>query len=185
MSTLTDSSLKSWDDLRQRGKLFIPLLGKHIKLHGLAWLLVIALYCQINANYRLAINTTPSLPYTLYLIKLDARIVSGGFIAFRWHHGPPYPDGYLFVKRSLAIPGDSVSRKGRDFEAGNRVMVGKAIGLTKRALYPNDQLQEGSNIISPGKYFVGGDHEYSLDSRYSLLGLVDEKDVVGRAYPLF
>jgi conjugal transfer pilin signal peptidase TrbI len=32
---------------------------------------------------------------------------------------------------------------------------------------------------------VAGDHEYSLDSRYNLLGLVDEKDVIGRAYPIF
>jgi conjugal transfer pilin signal peptidase TrbI len=63
-------------------------------------------------------------------------------------------------------------------------LVGKEIGLSLKKLFPNDELREGKNTLQLNKYFVAGDHEYSLDSRYNLLGLVDKKDVIGRAYPI-
>jgi conjugal transfer pilin signal peptidase TrbI len=112
-------------------------------------------------------------------------VETGGLIAFKWHNGTPYPDGYIFTKRLLASPGEIVTKKGRDFTVGAQTLVGKEIGLSLKKLFPNDELREGKNTIQLNKYFVAGDHEYSLDSRYSLLGLVDKKDVIGRAYPIF
>jgi conjugal transfer pilin signal peptidase TrbI len=164
---------------------FGSLLLKHTKSHGITWILLVLLYTIFHANYRLAINQTPSLPYTLFLICLNDTTETGGFIAFKWHNGKPYPDGYTFVKRLLAGPGDTVTKNGRDFKVGNTELTGQEVGLSKRILFPNDELHEGKNTIQLGKYFVAGDHEYSLDSRYSLLGLVDKKDVIGRAYTIF
>lgn len=169
----------------ERGRAFCPVLAQHIKSHAVTWLLAIAMYMLIRANYRLAINQTPSLPYHLFLICLDERIETGVLVAFKWHNGTPYPDGYVFVKRLVASPGEIVIKKRRDFVVGNRTFIGKEIGLSKRTLFPNDELHNGKNTIQPGKYFVVGDHEYSLDSRYDLLGLVDESNVIGRAYPIF
>lgn len=169
----------------ERSKSFGPILLNHIKTHAITWALLIALYGVIHANYRLAINQTPSLPYKLFLISLDEKVETGGFIAFRWHNGAPYPDGITFAKQLLAGPGDIVTRNGRDFTVGGRTLIGKEVGLSLRKLFPNDELHDGKNTIQLGKYFVAGDHEYSLDSRYNLLGLVDKKDVIGRAYPIF
>jgi conjugal transfer pilin signal peptidase TrbI len=169
----------------ERGRAFCPVLAQHIKSHAVTWLLAIAMYMLIRANYRLAINETPSLPYGLFLIHLDSRVKTGGLVAFKSHHIEPYPDGYIFVKRIVASAGDTVIKKRRDFVVGDRMLTGKEIGLSKRKLYSNDELHEGKNTIQPRKYFVAGDHEYSLDSRYDLLGLVDESDVIGRAYPIF
>jgi conjugal transfer pilin signal peptidase TrbI len=169
----------------ERSKFFGPILLNHFKSHAITWALLAALYGVIHANYRLAINQTPSLPYRLFLISLDEKVETGGLIAFRWHNGAPYPDGYIFTKRLLAGPGDIVTRKGRDFTVGDRTLIGKEVGLSLRTLFPNDELHEGKNTLQLGKYFVAGDHEYSLDSRYNLLGLVDKKDVIGRAYPIF
>lgn len=171
--------------LIERSKSFVPILTKHVRTHAITWVVLIALYIVVHANYRLAINQTPSLPYKLFLICLDKNVESGGLIAFKWHNGKPYPDGYVFTKRLLASPGEIVTRKGRDFTIGDRTLVGKEIGLSKKELFPNSELREGRNTIQLNKYFVAGDHEYSLDSRYSLLGLVDKKDVIGRAYPIF
>lgn len=168
-----------------RSKTFGPILLLHIKSHVITWALLCALFVIIKANYRLAINQTPSLPYSLFLIRLNSNVETGGMIAFRWHNGKPYPDGYTFVKRLLASPGDIVIKNGRDFTVGNHRLVGKEIGLSLRKLFPNDELAEGVNALPINKYFVAGDHEYSLDSRYTLLGLVDKKDVIGRAYPIF
>lgn len=169
----------------QKAWRFLPMLARHVRVHGLAWLAVVALASVIQANYRIAVNRKPSLPYHVFLIRLNDTVEKGGFVAFRWHHGKPYPDGMAFTKRLLAAPGDVVVREGRDFVIGGTRLEGKEYGMTGRALSPNGQLHDGPNTIPIGKYFVAGDHEYSLDSRYELLGLVDQHDVIGRAYPIF
>ena len=185
MSTLNEHQPLTLDLFIERSKSFGPILIKHFKSHAMTWALLISLYGVIHANYQLAINQTPSLPYTLFLICLNDTVETDGLIAFKWHNGAPYPDGYTFTKRLLASPGDVVTKKGRDFIVGDRTLVGKEIGLSLKKLFPNDELHEGKNTIQLNKYFVSGDHEYSLDSRYNLLGLVDKKDVIGRAYPIF
>ena len=185
MSTLNNPEPITLPVFVERTKSFGPILLNHLKSHAMTWVLLVSLYGVIHSNYRLAINQTPSLPYSLFLICLDKKVESGGLIAFRWHNGDPYPDGYTFTKRLLAGPGDIVTKKGRDFTVGDRTLVGKEVGLSLKKLFPNDELHDGKNTIQLGKYFVAGDHEYSLDSRYNLLGLVDEKDVIGRAYPIF
>jgi len=185
MSLLNDKRPLTLVIFLNKSKSFAPILVNHVKSHAITWALLVFLYCVIQANYRLAINQTPSLPYTLFLICLNKTVDTGGFIAFRWHNGAPYPNGYPFIKRLVASPGDIVTKKGRDFMIGNRILIGKERGLSLKALYPNDDLHDGENTIQLNKYFVAGEHEYSLDSRYKLLGLVDKKDVIGRAYPIF
>lgn len=169
----------------ERLTIFSQKLVKHVHQQGVIWLLVIALLTLIQANYRLAVNQTPSLSYKLFLICLHDSVSTGDFIAFTWHHGKPYPDGVTFVKRLLASTGDKVIKQGRVFIIGNVTLYAQEVGLTGRQLYANTQLKEGRNEIAPGKYFVAGDHPYSLDSRYNLLGLVEQSEVIGRAYPLF
>ena len=185
MSTLNRDEPLTLNVLIERTNAFGLILVNHLKSHAITWILLVALYGVIHANYRLAINQTPSLPYTLFLICLDKKVETGGFIAFKWHNGDPYPNGYIFTKRLLAGPGNIVTKKGRDFTVGDRTLVGKEVGLSLKKLFPNYELHDGINTIQVDKYFVAGDHEYSLDSRYNLLGLVDEKDVIGRAYPIF
>lgn len=185
MSLSNDQLPLMLDFFIERSKSFTPILAKHLKSHAITWVLLVSFYGVVHANYRLAINQTPSLPYTLILICLDKTVETGGLIAFRWHSGDPYPNGYTFIKRLIAGPGNVVTKKGRDFVVGDRILVGKETGLSLKKLFPNDEMQEGRNTIQLNKYFVAGDHEYSLDSRYNLLGLVDKKDVIGRAYPIF
>jgi conjugal transfer pilin signal peptidase TrbI len=185
MSTLNNPETLTLPVFVERTKTFGPILLNHLKSHGITWIMVVSLYWVIHSNYRLAINQTPSLPYSLLLICLDKKVETGGLIAFKWHNGEPYPDGYTFTKRLLAGPGEIVTKNGRDFSVGDRTLVGKEVGLSLKKLFPNDELHDGKNTIQLGKYFVAGDHEYSLDSRYNLLGLVDEKDVIGSAYPIF
>ena len=185
MSALNDQQPLTFDLVIERSKSFGPILVKHLKSHAITWALLVLLYGVVHANYRLAINQTPSLPYTLFLIGLDDTVETGGYIAFKWRHGEPYPDGITFTKRLIAGPGDIVTKKGRDFIIGDRTLVGKEVGLSLKKLFSNDELHEGKNTIQLNKYFVAGDHEYSLDSRYNLLGLVDKKEVIGRAYPIF
>ena len=130
MSTLNEHQPFTLDLVIERSKSFGPLVVKHFKTHAITWILLILLYGVIHANYRLAINQTPSLPYTLFLISLDEKVETGGLIAFKWHNGDPYPDGYTFTKRLLASPGDVVTKRGRNFVVGDRTLIGKEIGLS-------------------------------------------------------
>jgi conjugal transfer pilin signal peptidase TrbI len=185
MSTSMKSDPLTVTNMLDKGRAFWTLFVQHVKAYATTWVLLACLYGVFHANYRLAINQTPSLPYDVFLIHLDATVKKEGLVAFKWYHGIPYPDGHIFVKRVAATPGDTVIKKGRNFIVGQHTLIGKEVGLSKRKLSPNDELHEGRNTIPVGKYFVAGDHEYSLDSRYDLLGLVDEKDVIGSAYPIF
>lgn len=182
------SNPRSISDLSLSEKLknFSFLLWKHLRRFFITYVLIFCLFSLFKENYRFAINETPSLPYSLLLIHFNEPPERDGLVAFAWHGGEPYPDGYTFVKRLRAIPGDRITKRGRDFIIGNDRIVGLEVGqFTKRALSPNQELKEGVNVVPDGKYFVTGDHESSLDSRYSLLGLVSEEDVIGSAYVIF
>ena len=188
MSTLNNRETLTPSVFIRRSKTFVPLLLKHLKSHAITWALLVLLFLVVNANYRLGFNLSPSLPYKLMVIHLNEAVETGGLISFRWHGGKPWPDGTIFTKRLLASPGETVIKKGRDFVVGGRTLIGKEIGsskINKRKLFPNDELNEGANAIPLNKYFVAGDHEHSLDSRYNALGLVDKTDVIGRTYPIF
>ena len=171
-------------DAQARALGFARLLAGHLRRQGLAWGLAILVFALFETNYRLGINVSDSLPQTLFLIHLNEPVGRGDYAAFRYHGGPPYPDGTIFVKRVGAAPGDPVVRAGRHFTIGGVALYAQEWGLTGAHLFPNP-LPEGESTIPPGKLFVMGSHEYSLDSRYSQLGLVDQADLVGRAHPLF
>lgn len=164
---------------------FLGLMAGHLRRQWPAWLLLVAL-CQLAAaNYRLGHNATPSLPQKWFLIHLNEPVTDNGqYLAFRWHGGPPYPDGIIFTKRVAGRFGDRVERDGRHFAVNGLAFRALEFGMTGRRLDPFD-LGEGTTVIPRDKYWVYGTHEHSLDSRYSLLGFVDQQDVVGRAYPIF
>jgi conjugal transfer pilin signal peptidase TrbI len=157
---------------------------EHLCRQWLAWLLLVAGYFLFRANYMLGFNLTPSLPQHVFLIRYQDTVSRGDYVVFRWHGGPPYPDGFKTTKRVVGVPGDVVSRHGRQFTVRGQVYYAKETGLTGRRLEPNP-LPEGDGRIPHDKFFVVGDHEYSIDSRYLLVGLVDRRDIVGRAIPLF
>jgi conjugal transfer pilin signal peptidase TrbI len=135
-------------------------------------------------NYRLMFNVTESLPYKVFLIKVDDHVSTGDFVAFHLHT-PQYPDGFEAVKRVLASPGENVFRHDHEFIIGDRHLAAKTEGIISKHLTPNLELVEGENTLAAQRYFVAGDHEYSLDSRYDKPGLIHQADIFGRAIPLF
>ncbi len=83
------------------------------------------------------------------------------------------------VKRVIAKEGQSLEI---DFE-NERVYVDNTL---INEPYVSSELKEGNadipSVIPKGKVFVMGDNRLeSLDSRYSEIGLIDEKDIIGKA----
>lgn len=90
-------------------------------------------------------------------------------------------DSEPLVKRIIATQGQTVDI---DFSAGVVYVDGKALDEPYTASPTNDREDfSGPQTVPPGCVFVMGDNRNrSTDSRYSLIGMVDERLIIGRAY---
>ena len=84
------------------------------------------------------------------------------------------------VKRVIAVGGQQLRI---DFEKGDVYVDGKkldepySVGETLRRDLSDEEI---NRVIPEGKVFVLGDNRrISLDSRFSLIGLIDVKDILG------
>lgn len=82
----------------------------------------------------------------------------------------------LLIKRVIAVDGDEITiREGTVYVNGEI--------LNEPYLADSYTIGEISLVIPEGKLFVMGDNRNnSLDSRDQILGLVDEDDIVGKAF---
>ena len=151
---------------------------RQIRLPFVLWLMVA--WLAFSRSYMLALNLTESLPGTVFLISKKTFPEAGDFVAFRWERNWPYPQGSIFVKRLVGLPGALVTMQGRDFHVDGRYM-----GTAKERARTGEPLIPGPvGVIPEDRYFVAGVHLDSLDSRYQLTGWVKRDQVIGRAYRL-
>ena len=149
------------------------------------------------------------LPYSTWLIKKGEKPNRGDYVFFVGHGIPNFADGVRWVKIMSGMPGDrviSVTIPASERAANIEVVEVNSLPIQKR-LQGRVYLHTGSNghvleyrvfekdtkgrslsiidsqTIRPGKYFVSTPAPRSFDSRY--WGLIDEKDILGKAYPIF
>ena len=154
----------------------------HIKRFWWAWAAAIAIVATFNYFCALGVNAwTESLPQKTFLILKQSKTVArDDYIAFKWQGGPPYPRGLTFVKMVKGVPGDVVTREGRDY-----YINGAKVATAKEFSLKGEPLELGpTGIIPAGRYFVWTPHKDSLDSRYGRAGWISQDDVLGRVKPL-
>lgn len=160
---------------------FLRLVLIHARRMWPAYIFAAATVYLFNENYQFGYNRTPSLPNTFFLVHVNEPVKKGDYIAFRWNGGYPYKKGQVFVKIVAGVEGDVVTLKDREFSIGGTVVgVAKTHGLRGQELEASP-----AGKIGPNQYYVQAPHKDSLDSRYSMLGLVNQRDVIGRAYAIF
>jgi conjugal transfer pilin signal peptidase TrbI len=92
-----------------------------------------------------------------------------------------FKKGETLIKQVRGIPQDRVTREDRVFYVN-----GEVLGVAKIHSLTGTPLQLGPTGLIPNrKYCVGASHVNSYDSRYEEIGWIDEKSIVGVAYPLF
>lgn len=162
---------------------FARLLVAHLRLHWFAYLLLPLLYLMFAANYRIGINETPSLPQTFFLIHKRAEVHKGDYVSFKI---PPttgpvkFNHNMILTKIVVGAPGDVVTVSGRIVSVN-----GVPVGFAKERSLKGEPLEPiEPAVVPPGHLYVMGLHKDSLDSRYTLVGLVPTQNVVGRAFPI-
>lgn len=136
--------------------------------------------------YRIGWNLTESLPEKLFVVKVGEGVLKGDYVAFEWRPktdtlANPYPSGVMFIKIVAGVPGDKIDVENREV-----FVNGKSVGFAKeksRTGLPLNPTQPG--IVPEGSFYVMGLHRDSLDSRYELVGNVENINVIGRARPVF
>jgi len=141
-------------------------------------LMLTVLYVTVKFGY--ASNITESLPYKHFFIVRHTKVAVGDYIIF---DAPKYSKyaGMKLIKQVVGMVGDEVLTEGEHvFVNGEDVGVAKKHSKAGEALTITQELQ-----IPVGKYYVATPHIDSYDSRYAEFGLIDEKDIIGIAYPLW
>ncbi|WP_167772895.1 S26 family signal peptidase [Ramlibacter humi] len=152
------------------------------------WLLLAAI-CGATAFFarqylRVGINESPSIKARVLLVvrglQPDAR---GQYVAFRWDgRGGIVRRGSQLVKIVAGLPGDAVEVGPDRLVSVSGAVVGRAKPVSSKGV-PLEPIDAGR--IPAGHLFVAGQSEDSFDSRYRVVGLIRQDDIVGRAYVLF
>jgi conjugative transfer signal peptidase TraF len=134
-------------------------------------------------------NVSKSVPIGLYRVQPVGRLVVTELVAVR----PPEPlatfldlNGYLpigvsMLKRVLALPGQTVCRKGLTISV-DAIEMGEALSRDRRGRpLP---VWEGCRVVGADEVFLmNWQSEDSLDGRY--FGLVPQSSVIGKALPMW
>ena len=151
-------------------------------LIGMCGVIIVLVLVQaaLSPWYLFGLNIDSSLPGYVYLVVRDERPFRLDIAAFRTPPNPYYPAGAPFIKRVLGVPGDRVTRNGREFSIN-----GVAIGWAKEQSRRGQALTPGpTGTLPPGHYFFWTPHIDSYDSRYGEIGWITTDRILGRAVRL-
>lgn len=165
--------------VRQRWYLYLPLAA--------IWVLAyVRMFFDPTPHVPLLFNWTPSVPYHVAWMQYGMRpLHKGDLIVFsfegtaRSHY--PGLNRQPFLKLVRGLPGDVVTVQ------GSQVLVnGQLVGQAKPRAFDRYPLTPIAPVVIPADhYYVQGTSSDSFDSRYQESGLVQSKQVLGLAWPLF
>lgn len=142
-----------------------------------------SIYMAISQFAFLAVKVTNSIDGKLFVIWVGEQPKKYDLVMFKAKKKLVDVVGMeQWTKSVCGVAGDVVTHKGRTVFVNDK-KVGEAIIRSK--LYSKDMELIDDMVIPKGYVFVCGTHEKSFDSRYKLVGLVDEKTFIGRATRLF
>lgn len=170
-------------DYQKRVDDYNKLMVNNIKEKWPLWLAVMMLPITFAKFFFIGINISESLPDHVFITKKgDTSLVKNHYVQFAWHGGGPYEAGVGFVKIIKGVPGDTVTMD----EKRNFFVNGEYVGTAKSKSKSGEELKAGfTGVIPPHHFYAFAPNKDSLDSRYALTGLISDKEIIGRAYPIF
>lgn len=177
--------------LNSIGKFFSKILKSKLLLTAILLLIILEVMFW-GFNHKISINISNSLPFKMFLVDMRQssidKIKNGDYLQFR-NSNTHYYSGKNITKMVLAIGGDTLEINQYKNPSENIQATIKFNGYT---LEVKDYTALGTKIhtnnleiIPQDQYFVYATHKNSFDSRYKEFGLIDKKEVIGVAKPLF
>ncbi|MGV0005371.1 MAG: S26 family signal peptidase [Candidatus Porifericomitaceae bacterium WSBS_2022_MAG_OTU9] len=165
---------------------------KPFALRRFVWLLLLTVLlttiaASVCRKWQFLLNLSDSLPQRLYLLHRTATMPQRGqLVAFIAPVNPLYPQGSLFLKQVVGMPGDVVGIS-EDADGHHYWMVsGRKLGLLQATSSNGIALRPGPvGTIPSGQMAVWTEHANGYDSRYADIGWIDVATVVGVAKPLW
>ena len=163
-----------------------------------AWIMVLGVY-DLSRYYQFKWNASASMPQKLWLTNMDNRKLNrGDYAVFKYHdyRMEDANDYELVIKKIAGIAGDEVivSTWSQVLDGRLKAQQTKMVYEVNNERYPvfarlsNFKLNPltSKNIKVPaGCYFLVGQHQPTLDSRYKEFGFLCESQIVGKSYPIF
>jgi len=181
---------------------FTTLSERFLLILAVAGIILALAAIELPHRVILQRRSIHSVPFTIgFQVTAPPQWRPGEFVEFRTRDlRPYYPAGTLFTKEIAAVPGDRLTRLGRDFYINGRYVAsgretdsqGRPAHLFTPPSVPvplstglawNGICREAlANRVPDGALFVLGTHERSFDSRY--WGLVGSEEIIGRVVAL-
>ena len=163
---------------------FLKIKDKHYLVSIIIILLILCFLIRFQP-YQIGINLTESLPQKIFLVKKGTLPKRNNYVVFykpnKWYKNS-------FVKQVIGVEGDEVKIEANKVLIIVQVNANKKIidaGIVKEFSLRGEKLTKiNAGIISAGYYFVHATHKDSLDSRYSDIGLISSREIIGVATPL-
>jgi conjugal transfer pilin signal peptidase TrbI len=155
---------------------------QHLSTLAPAYLWLLVLWVILGRYFLVSINLSDSLPGRLYLIQRGAIPSLNDFAAFHYQGGGPYASGTRFLKLVKGVAGSQVTAVRYDTGFSDFYVDGYFVGRAKPLSQSGIALTPGpTGTIPPRHFYMSAPNPDSLDSRYALVGWVDEKSIIGRA----
>jgi conjugative transfer signal peptidase TraF len=128
--------------------------------------------------YSIRINTTNSVPYTLFLSKQyeGKELIQNQYVTYR----NPLDKRIKLVKKVMGIPGDRIKANPMYVVVADRAFF---IERETKSGYFLSPLED--QVIPDREFFLGCDHPEGFDSRYADHGLVSSDKIEEVLWPIF
>lgn len=153
----------------------------HLAEYAHCYILAMAVWA--TTLHFVAFNLTDSVPEHVILLQRGAAFGRGDLVMFdsRATGAPAALNIVPWLKRVKGMPGDTVSVRGREVWVNDTL-----IGIAKERTGRGKPLHIAApGVIPPGHYFVSGNLENSLDSRYAEVGLIRHEQIRARGVGLW
>lgn len=165
---------------------YLDIVYYHFARRATAYICLLAATALFGHFFMLTVNLSTSLPGVIYIIEKGAHPKKGELAAFVYEGGGPYPSGAYFLKVLTGVPGDLVYAKDMGFGYHDFFVGGNYVGRAKPVSSTGAPLSIGpTGVLPTGNYYMAAPNPNSLDSRYSLVGWVQERQIIGRGIRIF
>lgn len=145
------------------------------------WVFVLAAAIVIHNQISIVFNKSYSLPGRVFLVLKGVEPKRGDLFGFRYAGTDFYKRGRVMVKMLKGVEGDELRTVGREIWINDHyVSKAKTVSLDGKPLTMTHERK-----LEHGEFYAHGTHIDSYDSRYENMGIIQQNQIIGKAFRVF